>query len=80
MSHDWRFEPDRALRWLECLTEGGWPLVLEAACHPVGHLLTLHLVSLGGGVREKVSAVVRRSQEGLLNDPFGAIIIKSMQG
>jgi hypothetical protein len=54
--------------------------VLDAARHPAGHLLALRLVALGGGAKERVGAVLRRGQEGLVKDPYGVIVVKSMQG
>ena len=66
--------------WIEAMTEGERPLVLEAARHPAGHLLVIQMVRGWVRGRERLVEVVRGNLEELAKNVMGCVVVKATQG
>jgi len=62
--------------------EHGKPLLIQAACHPLGHLVVVGLVRMvmqvGPNTKRKMLEMISRFRASLVSDIFGEVVVKSL--
>jgi len=79
----WSIVLDMMMNKLMELVEDGRPLLIRAACHPLGHLVVMGLVriliKMRTDMKRKILDVIVMYRDNLSSDPFGCIIMKNAE-
>ena len=79
----WSIVLDMMMNKLMELVEDGRPLLIRAACHPLGHLVVMGLVrmlmKIRADMKRKILDAIVMYRDNLSSDPFGCIIMKNAE-